>query len=348
MHAIGASAFPDFFQCAGLNESVCMMKDWLRRSHLYKVIALCLTIGYASSTTTYTRQGDTSLTVIPFDEIPDSTGTVELDNCAIEDFDYFPFYPSLGTLSMKGNRLTVLPDLSNITDSLLNLYLNENNISYVDPTRLDALINLEHLTMGDNNYLTQFPDCTVPGGIALNHLTLTPVPLDEFPDFACLGKSLEWLKLSGFKFNSIPDSRLLRLGKLRSLYVTSGDLTEFPRADLLNNTLQFLSVLGTKLTEVPTDRIPVGTLSQFYVTYIRTMTTIPNLCSIMPPGSRVYGKYMRLVCDCRLLWILDAIAIGTITVHLTGTSCISPPNLDGMLVSDLTHSDLQCNAGDYP
>ncbi len=320
-------------------------KDQLSR--LCGVLFLYL-IGYAATSTTYTRQGDPSLTVIPFHEIPASVVTVELDDCEIEDVDYFPYFPSLGTLSMKSNRLTVLPDFSNISSSLSRLYLKYNNISYVDPTRLDALTNLEYLSLGGNYYLTHFPDCTVPGGIALNNLQLYPVPLLEFPDLPCLGKSLQYVSFGGFKFGSVPDSRLLNLVKLSQLLLSHSDLTEFPRAELLNKTLGILGVPGTKIKEIPTERIPAGTLNQLYIHGMEDLTTIPNLCSVMPSGSSIFAKNLDLVCDCRLLWLLDAIAVAEINIDLTGTYCDSPPNLGGMLVSQLVHSDLLCNAGSYP
>ncbi len=298
---------------------------------------------HQGETTTFSRTNDPGLTEIPFLEIPTLSTFIEIDNCAIEDFFYFPGLVSLTKLSLKGNRLTVLPDLANISTSLQRLYLGLNNISYIDQARISVLSSLIELSLDGNAHLAYFPDCILPGTYSLRTLHLLDVSLVEFPDLPCFGQSLQYLVMSRFTFTSIQDSRLGRLTQLRMLSIPNGPLTELPRGSLLNNTLESFIVHNSDISEVPIEHVPCGgTLTMLSLKGNAGLGTLPNLRRVMPSGSTLKIGGLSLVCDCRLLWLLDAVAIGTTDIQMSDTSCSSPAALDGVMISELVQSDLQC------
>ncbi len=291
----------------------------------------------------YQRQYEATLTALPVEDIPANTVSIQIDNCAIEDFEYFPEFSSCDTVSLAGNRLTVMPDFTNISSTLTHLNLESNNISYIDPERLNALVNVIYLSLNNNAYLTLFPDCTLVGGASLQTLKLQEVPLAEFPDMPCFGGSLLYVMLGGYKFTGIQDSRLHHLIQVRTLSLPDGDMELFPRADVLNNTLKYLGVYNTSITEIPVTHIPAGVLSLLRLSDNEHLTTLPDLRPVLSIATVVELRYLSLLCDCRLLWLLDPAV--TAKSDVTGSHCSDPPHLVGVAIDQLDEEDLVCDTG---
>ncbi len=306
-------------------------------------LCLFLLAGVSQGFLQYTVTPDSTLTTIPFASIPSTTTELVVDNCAIEDFVSFNYFSAMQSVSLSGNRLTVFPDFANIDGTLTELHLNNNNISYIQPKRLD-LSNLIILELKENPYLTIFPDCTGFINVRLMTLDLSSTSLDEFPNLQFLGETLTYLTISNERFITIPAERLSHLSSLSWLSITSGQLQIFPELNLLGSTLVSIDFRNSNIDAIPTDRLAGLTLDALHLSECTMLGSIPDLCPVMNANGNLYIQSLSVECDCGLAWLLDAVQ-APMTIWTTFSSCSGPPHLPGRSLSDLTYSDLQCEQG---
>ena len=116
----------------------------------------------------------------------------------IVKMDSFPAMASLVLLDLGYNSMNQFPNLTNVGTTLKTLYLNDQNINYVAPERLDALTALETLRLAGNE-LTSIPDVSGPSG-SLTQLLIARNSFSIFPTLYNLSKSLTLLNL---RYNNI-------------------------------------------------------------------------------------------------------------------------------------------------
>ena len=96
------------------------------------------------------------LTSIPWTLVSDSEIKLVAQNNELLVLDP-PVGKQLEIVKIFGNNLTEFPDLFNIKDTLKELGLGANQISWIEPTRLSQLTVLEELHI-QGNYFVVFPD----------------------------------------------------------------------------------------------------------------------------------------------------------------------------------------------
>ncbi len=288
--------------------------------------------------------GNLSITAIPYENIPQDVTLIEVKNCAVEDFDFFPAFPSLQSLYLQFNRLTVFPDLSNASDTLQNLFLPYNNITHIDVVRLQSLPNLRRLQLTENPYLQYFPDGELFSA-TLDTLELFGTSLLEFPDLPGYGRTLRILTISKAHFTSIPVSRLKQLSVLRILTLMDIPLVEFPDISVINSSLLYLNVEDTEISEIPEAFISGNSLQSFSVSNNPHLLETADLSKAVKTSGSLHMRMLTPMCDCRMLWLADARMVGTVNIVTTGSHCSTPVKLAGVSLDLLTHGDLYCGPG---
>ena len=91
---------------------------------------------------------------------------------------YIPPMSVLRVLGLSGNSFQFLPDLSNVSGSLEQLYIANNNIHAIDGIPQMTTLNILNLK---NNNLTNFPDVRNAGG-CLTYLILSGNDITTIPD----------------------------------------------------------------------------------------------------------------------------------------------------------------------
>ncbi|XP_078581551.1 uncharacterized protein LOC144864974 [Branchiostoma floridae x Branchiostoma japonicum] len=151
----------------------------------------------------------------------------ELVNCAGGNLTSIPYDISNVTtiLHLEGNQLrfisqTVLPQLLMIRE----LYLHDNNISYVGAMAFSAFNSLEILRLDGNNISemdsTVFKSLSNLRELYLNHSGVRYLEVDTFHDL----ESLQELYLEKNKLQSLPNNMFAGLKKLRSLSIHGNPL----------------------------------------------------------------------------------------------------------------------------
>ncbi|XP_035657519.1 toll-like receptor Tollo [Branchiostoma floridae] len=151
----------------------------------------------------------------------------ELVNCAGRNLSSIPVEISNVTtiLHLEGNQLrvisqTVLPELLMVRE----LYLNDNNISYVGAMAFSAFNSLEILRLDGNNISnigsTIFKSLSNLRELYLNHSGVRYLSVDTFHDLA----SLQKLHLENNRLQSLPENMFAGLKKLRSLSIHGNPL----------------------------------------------------------------------------------------------------------------------------
>ena len=105
----------------------------------------------------------------------------------------------LKKLKLDYNQLTVFPNLDGVDDTLEELHLFNNDISYINPVYLTRLTKLTILMLNENPVLDFFPD--VPGpSFTLTTLSFQNCGFTELP-----------------MLTNIPNVKTLSFGKLKQL-----------------------------------------------------------------------------------------------------------------------------------
>lgn len=133
-----------------------------------------------------------NLVQLPEEFSPDMTNLDLSDN--LLTFFVFPNgYHFLWKLTVKRNQLIAFPDCRNVGDSLEELILPYNEISYVDPEFLSGLSRLIYLHLSHNK-LTHFPDSSLSDPV-LTSVKLFHNAFETIPWMPNFGKSLKSIQM---------------------------------------------------------------------------------------------------------------------------------------------------------
>ncbi|KAK2146672.1 hypothetical protein LSH36_590g02062 [Paralvinella palmiformis] len=130
-----------------------------------------------------------------------------------------------GNVYLNNNRMTRLPDLSNVRDRIYILTMSGNNISDI-------------------------PDGTFPLLPVCSYLDLSRNGLTKFPDLSNV-TNLEYLYLSSNKIGSIP--HLPQMTSLLTLELNDNNLTELPDLTNLSSRLSHLELKDNEIYDFPED-----------------------------------------------------------------------------------------------
>ena len=141
---------------------------------LYRVgLSNCAPCGEIANSGPELIYTDRACQITQWPEMPDNITEVDVGWNYIETIEYTDTSRNITTINSEYNRLDVFPLLSGCASTLAVLYLRNNNISSIEPSRLDMLISLEFLSL-KYNMLSTIPD--VPGpSQTLTYLVLTSV-----------------------------------------------------------------------------------------------------------------------------------------------------------------------------
>ncbi len=128
------------------------------------------------------------LTSLEFDNISININVqiLDLSHNGILQVSWFPQYVSLREIRLNNNYLKVIPDMTNVSNSLRVLDLSRNQITHVSKQRLERL-NLTELHMAENE-IVSFPDMNAPWGDHIVELELSGNHLSTIPRIASLNK----------------------------------------------------------------------------------------------------------------------------------------------------------------
>ncbi|ELU06241.1 hypothetical protein CAPTEDRAFT_203697, partial [Capitella teleta] len=190
-----------------------------------------------------------SLTSIPEDLVSKKVTVLHAENNDIVELDSIPKLPTLKYLYLSRNKLYSFPNLENVAETLEYLYLEYNNISYINSDRLDMLAHLKYLYLTQNS-ISSIPDVSGPSD------TLTLLKLDynaftTFPRWEVFGKSLTYLNLIQNEISEVTADMFRNITKLTSLYLEYNNLRSdtFSLPGSLNLTALYLT--RNSFTEFP-------------------------------------------------------------------------------------------------
>ena len=165
--------------------------------------------------------------------LPDST--VDLRNNYLSYIDpVVDFYnSSCGTLFLSNNYFTEVPDIPNLADVLQDLYLDYNNISYVNSTIIERYKALYSISV-TNNIIAAFPDFKPT--IKFGRVQMNNNKLLEYPYWPRAGKNITFITLNGNKFSKITVEQLNNFPKLTSLTMENMTIPTMPNICNLQST----------------------------------------------------------------------------------------------------------------
>ena len=228
----------------------------------------------------------------------DSTGFRNFSRCPNATEEIICASTPETQLILSRNTLDHLPNLTQISQTIINLDLGYNNIVALDSCSFQHFPNLVALNL-QYNQLTSFPDASIFGYIPSNLLILNLIDNkmgDLNADAFCGFDNLEILLMNSANLTKIPDLSLVE--QLKELYIDSNMISDpyikVGESSLLNT----LILSNNKLTTFPIPNRPLQYLS-ILLLYDNELTVINEtvfLCwldrMIFTP-SDFFGEYFQ-------------------------------------------------------
>ncbi|KAB0795161.1 hypothetical protein PPYR_12000 [Photinus pyralis] len=178
---------------------------------------------------------------------------IKIEHCQVQDIHpgAFMILPYINTIFLRNNLLVYIK--TGIFNNLrvAQLYLNNNNISYIENTALDDMPNLRLLNL-DNNQLKHWNNDWFTNTYNLEHLSidsnqLTKLPANAFNKLKN-GRSTV-IRLSNNQIMYIHPQAFRKLSLLHALWLNDNNLTDFDGTILSSfERLFVLSLSGNKLS----------------------------------------------------------------------------------------------------
>lgn len=224
-------------------------------------------------------------------------------------------------LRLNNNKFATFPDIRSVGSTLEKLRLHNNQITYIDPLFLNALVKIVTIRLSGNTGLGIYPDVAGPGN-SLSVLFLDNCGIDNFPVMKSM-RSLTRLQLTGNTIAEIKANSLIGLDSMQILELNRLLVTEVPDLREVADTLVELHLDGiVSIQEVEQSRFAqLRNLQQLKVT--NTMITkIPTLCPkvlstlvITATGSPLH------LCSCENVWLKQASEEGGATINVNDVTC---------------------------
>ena len=180
--------------------------------YYHRVSGECGFAGIQWGAFTYSNTSCGGLTDFP-DGVPWNIIVVDLSYNNIETLETPAGYPNLVTFKANVNLMRDFPTLTSFKDTLQNLELRSNEMSYINPDLLAPLVMLYSLNLG-NNLLTTIPDVVGP---IPQVIVLYGNAFEAIPPLPNLGRLLAGLNL---RYNQIANvSGNISFPKLKEIWI---------------------------------------------------------------------------------------------------------------------------------
>ncbi len=281
---------------------------------------------------------------INFDQLdPTLTELITRYN-GLENIDYFPYFPSLEIIDIKGEMgITVFPNLENVSHSLIELKITDGRLHTISQRHMAVLSQLTLLDLGGNFIRSPFPD--MDPGTQLTRLRLRANLLDEIPVLPTIAERLVRLVLTRNIHFTTPSPQTLAMYKhVTAIFLEHSLLGYIPdfcplrdthvapslELKLENNSITYLDAASVRCINNPTW---ILRLEHNQIIQISNMLHLDVQISISPQSE-------NLQCDCGLLWLK---AMGnSASLDMSSAKCGTPERLGGRSFSALTMDDLTC------
>ena len=119
---------------------------------MVKIVAtICITICICIALVSSVDLSEQQLETIPWENIPDNDDHLILEYNNINRIDWVPTGKSIRFMEMQSNLLDEFPNFINISYTLTEIYLSDNQITHLAPIiRLTSLVELVFLSISDN------------------------------------------------------------------------------------------------------------------------------------------------------------------------------------------------------
>ena len=184
--------------------------------------------------------------------IPLDTVELLLANNQLTDITpgFFEGLYKLTILHLFGNKLSVVPDLSTVGNTLQVLLLQGNQITSIPAHVLDSMSALQELNLASNQ-LTIINDEDFTGLVSLKNLSLSKNKLTIVPNLNGVGKTLQKLLLSGNNITSFLGNSLRNMSALTDLDLANNHLTILPDLSNLGRLLTYLHLWDNQISIIP-------------------------------------------------------------------------------------------------
>jgi Leucine-rich repeat (LRR) protein len=207
----------------------------------------------------------------------------------------------ISSLWLGNNRLSGVPNLAAIGNTLEHFYASHNAITQVLSADFRGVSNLKTLYLDNNviesfelgfdspsnplvylvinkNRLTELSSAVFSGMAQLNYLNAEGNLLQSFPDLSLLplSNNLQYLNLMENEIASIPEASLQRMTSLVSLHLSGNQITLMPELEAARKTLYELFISNNRVSDVPEGYFNGYQLQRIGLSANR-LTSIPNI-----------------------------------------------------------------------
>ena len=255
---------------------------------------------------------------------------------------------SVELINLKGNLIQriVSTDLSTY-GSLVTLNLNSNLIEYLENGCFHNNSRLKYLYLNSNK-LTHFPMSWGPLEASLIRLTLSGSLTENMTNFDLRSfKSMYWIASRRNNFEQMGLDIMLRLPTLtNAIGLDACSIDRFPDFNTYIPTIKMIGLSQNKLTNLSTDDLKdLSELRSLNLGHnnIHTMPDLFNISSLK--SLSLMGN--PLVCNHAMCWVIMWPYMRPPGLTLDGATCQSPPELQGLLLTDVHPLNIKCYESKY-
>ncbi|KAJ3613639.1 hypothetical protein NHX12_019885 [Muraenolepis orangiensis] len=221
---------------------------------------------------------------------------------------------ALRTLTLERSNLTVVPtEALTHLHSLVNLHMLHLSIGFLKPYSFKRLVNLRHLEIDSWPWLETVPPLSLHG-LNLTTLSITNTNLSSFP---------------GVALRNLPYLTHVNLSYCRIRHIQQGELGQHPYLlELRLEGAQLMSIepmAFTGLNALQLLDVSQNHLDSLESSVFASPQSLHKLCLGGNP----------LVCDCRLLWLVNDRKPPSLQLLDAQPECTAPERLIGKLLRDL-------------
>ena len=238
-------------------------------------LSCCILLGLAPWTAAYDDINN-GLTAIPAG-ISAAETAINLKQNQIASIDSLPVvFTALSTLQLQNNLLVEFPQLCTVGLTLQMLYLMDNNINVISPSRLDCLVVLTRLYLSGNK-LTTIPDVSGPGA-TLQFLSINDNNFITVPYLPNLGGSVIFFAINSNNITTVTATDLL-FPSLMALTLYDMQLETFPDISDLGSSLMQIDFHDNQIEDVPTSILNKMTKLRKIQMHENKLKEFPDLCN---------------------------------------------------------------------